>query len=80
MLSTLALGFSPVKDAVHPERAAEIEKINAAAVGWKAAPHARFATEAAATLVGVRGPVPPAAAILLVRFRGRTRAAGGRRP
>jgi cathepsin B len=58
MLSTLALGFSPVKDAVHPERAAEIEKINAAAVGWKAAPHARFATEApgaSAPLCGVKG-------------------------
>ena len=58
MLSSLALSFSaPAKDAVHPERAAQIAHLDQHAT-WKAAAHPRFAADApgaSSPLMGVKG-------------------------
>jgi len=42
-LSAVSLGAAPY---VHPDRAAQIEIVNAAATTWKAAPHPRFSNQA----------------------------------
>ena len=59
MLSSLALAFSgaPTKDAVHPERVAQIAHLDKHAT-WKAAAHPRFAADApgaSSSLMGVKG-------------------------
>jgi hypothetical protein len=59
MLFSLALAFSgaPTKDAVHPERVAQIAHLDKHAT-WKAAAHPRFAADApgaSSSLMGVKG-------------------------
>ena len=58
MISSFALAFSaPAKDAVHPERAAQIAHLDKHAT-WKAAAHPRFAADApgaSSPLMGVKG-------------------------
>merc|ERR1711998_482757 len=67
----IAVAIGAPVQSVHPERAAQIEKIqNTKGVLWKAGPHPRFAAEApgaSKTLMGVIGDQQQAVAEMMAK-------------